>query len=77
MSKELLTEEEVIEVTEMPEAILRVADAGEKLLASGLTQRAIVLLIQDHIGSTFITKTQITEVLRAIPQLKKYIGERK
>lgn len=77
MNKEQLTEEEVIEVMEMPEAILRVADAGEKLLASGLTQRAIVLLIQDHIGSIHITKKQVTDVLRAIPQLKKYISGRK
>lgn len=61
------------EVADLAEAIIRVADAGEKLLNSGLGQRAIVLLLQDSIGEKYINRSQITEVLDALPRLKRYL----
>lgn len=61
------------DVADMSEAILRVVEAGEALLNSGLTEKAIVLLLQAKIGSSAISKSSIENVLWAIPRLKDYL----
>jgi len=54
-------------------ALLRVAEAGERLLASGLTKRAIVVLLKDRLGQ--MQKRDIERVLDALPALKSYLSE--
>lgn len=61
------------DVAEMAEAILRVAEAGETLLSSGITRKGIVTLLHQEIGAAYITKKQIEYVLDAIPRLKGYL----
>jgi hypothetical protein len=61
------------DVADMAEAILRLADAGEALLNSGLTRDAIVTLMHRQIGVTYISRSQIEYVLDAIPRLKGYL----
>jgi hypothetical protein len=61
------------DVADMAEAILRVAEAGEALLNSGVTQNALVILLQDEIGVKHITRDQVRYVLVAIPRLKTYL----
>lgn len=61
------------DVADMAEAILRVAEAGEALLASGITQDALVILIQEEIGNKYITRSQVRYVLNSIPRLKTYL----
>lgn len=56
------------------EAIMRISDAAEGLTRSGLTERALILLIQDKIGVANINKKDIENVLRAIPKLRHYLG---
>lgn len=55
--------------------IERLASAGEDLLATGLTDRAIVVLLQDHIGPTHIGRREIQLVLDALPELRRYAGD--
>lgn len=59
------------EVAELAEAILRVADAGERLLNSRLTKRAIKVLIQDL--DSRLSLSDIAAVLEALPRLKGYV----
>ena len=56
----------------LAKSIVQVAEASEKLLNAGLTRRAIVVLLQDGIGSTKITKNQIRLVLENLPRLKAW-----
>lgn len=51
-------------------SIIDVAEAFQKINNSKLKKRAIVLLLQDSIGSTNITRTQIELVLEHAPKLK-------
>lgn len=53
-------------------SIIKVSQSAEKLLNSGLTQRAIVVLLQDGIGVTQISKGQILLVLENLPRLKAW-----
>lgn len=55
------------------EQIEKLADAADALLGSRLSRRAIVLLLQDRIGSPAIGRTQINAVLDALPELRRYI----
>ncbi len=67
--------EESVEL--MAESVVQVAKALEKLLNSGLTKKAIVILLQDGIGTSKITKSQIYLVLEALPRLKAwYVREK-
>lgn len=61
------------DVAEMAEAILRVAEAGESLLKSGLTQDAIITLLHREAGPAYISRSQIELVLNSIPRLKGYL----
>lgn len=60
------------DVADLAEAILRVADAGERLLDSKLSKRAIQVLLKD-ITSSRIGMYEIESVLEALPRLKGYI----
>jgi hypothetical protein len=73
MNEEIIPEDINETFADMSEAILRVAEAGEKLLQSGLTKKAIIILLHNKIGTQYITKRQIEYVLDAIPELKTYL----
>lgn len=60
--------EEDLEI--LAESIIQVSTAFKKFKTSRLTERAIILLIQDRIGSTRINKGQIEAVLEAAGELK-------
>lgn len=59
------------EVADLAEAILRVADAGEALLNSRLSKRAIKVLIRDL--EPRLSLGEIDAVLTALPRLRSYI----
>lgn len=52
--------------------ITRLADAADKLLASGLNRRGLIVLLQDLTG---LRKNDLDTVLRALPLLRKYTTE--
>lgn len=56
----------------LAKSIIQVAEASEKLLNSGLTKRAIEVLLQDGIGASKISKGQIRLVLENLPRLKAW-----
>jgi hypothetical protein len=51
-------------------SIVQVADGFKKVLSSPLSQRALIVLIQDAVGGSNISKSQIKLVLEALPRLK-------
>lgn len=51
-------------------SIVQVAAGFEKVLASPLSRRALVVLLHDGIGVSKITKGQIELVIDALPRLK-------
>ena len=68
--------EENLEI--LAESIIQVAGAFQEFNDSRLTKRAIILLIQDRIGSTRINRSQIEAVLGAAAELKSaYIKKSK
>ena len=80
------TDEENPESVEIiADAIIKIADAFDKIEKSKLQRRALILLIQDNcgaVGQRFNKKkpnaTQINEILDSIATLKKaYIKEAK
>jgi hypothetical protein len=62
--------EESVEV--IATAIQEIATAAQELLSSGLTERGLIILLQDYTG---LGKREIREVLRALPKLRAYIEE--
>lgn len=54
----------------LAQSIVQVAEGFEKVLSSPLTQRALVVLLHDGIGTAKITKSQIKLVLDNLPRLK-------
>lgn len=56
---------------EIAESIKKVSDAAESMERSGLSRRAIVVLLQESIGSRRVTRDQILLVLDHLPRLKK------
>lgn len=70
MEKDIDAQEEV---ADLAEAILRVAEVGEALLKSGLTKRAIKVLIRDL--EPRLGLYDIQAVLEALPRLKGYVQE--
>ena len=67
--------EESVEL--MAQSVVQVAKASEKLLNSGLTKRAIVILLQAGIGASRISQTQIYLVLDNLPRLKAWYVKEK
>lgn len=61
----------------LAKSIIQVSEAASKLLKSGLTTRAIVVLLQDGIGMTKINKSQIYLVLNNLPRLKAWYVNKK
>jgi len=54
----------------LAKSVVQVAEASKKLLNSGLTKRAIIVLLHDGIGVSKINKKQIELVLDNLPRLK-------
>lgn len=72
------TESTVITISEgeesteiIAESIERVAAASEKLLASGLSRRALLVLLKDRTGLNFM---DINAVLNALPELRTFLA---
>lgn len=53
-------------------SIVQVAEGFQKVLNSPLSQRALVVLLQDGIGASYVSKSQIKLVLEALPRLKAW-----
>lgn len=56
----------------LAQSVIQVAEGFEKAFKSPLTQRAIIVLLQDGIGATKINKHQINLVLESLPRLKAW-----
>lgn len=56
----------------LAKSVIQVSEAAAKLVKSGLTQRAIIVLLQDGIGAAKIGKDQIKLVLENLPKLKAW-----
>jgi len=56
----------------LAQSIIQVANGFEKALKSSLTQRAVLVLLHDGIGTSKITRSQIRLVLEALPRLKAW-----
>lgn len=54
----------------LAESIINISNGFNKLLSSGLSERAYLVLLQDYIGNTRISKAQIKLVLDALPRLR-------
>lgn len=54
----------------MAKSVVQVAEGFKRLRESGLTDRALIVLLQDGIGQQNISKGQIQLVLEALPRLK-------
>jgi hypothetical protein len=87
MAKDATTEADAVEptvitITEgeqatelIADAIEQIADAAESLRHTGLSDRALVVLLQDAIGPARITRTAIRDVLDALPRLREYLDD--
>ena len=53
----------------LTEAIIKIHDALDKLTASGLTKRALVVLLHD---ATSVNRRDISAILDALPRLKQW-----
>ena len=60
--------EESVEL--LAKSVIQVAEGFERMKDSPLTQRGLIVLLHDGIGTSKITKTQIKLVLEALPRLK-------
>jgi hypothetical protein len=60
--------EESVEL--LASSIVQVAEGFKAVLASPLSQRALIVLLQDAIGGQHVSKAQIKLVLEALPRLK-------
>lgn len=54
----------------LAQSVIQVAEGFQKILNTPLNRRALIILLQDGIGATKITKGQIELVLDALPRLK-------
>ncbi len=72
-------ENEPVAVEILADSILQISVAAKKLLNSGLTMRAIVLLIQDlaQTGRRKISRDMIELVLENLPRLEEYVQKNK
>lgn len=64
----------------LAKAILETSECAKKLIASGLTKRALIVLIHNLVpsaqyGKPQVNKTQIREVLEALPKLREFLGK--
>ena len=56
----------------LAKSIVQVSEAAKKMLSAGLTERAIIVLLQDQIGAANISRVQIRLVLENLPRLKAW-----
>ena len=61
----------------LAQSIIQVADGFEKVNNSSLSQRALIVLLHDAIGTSKITRSQIKLVLEALPRLKGWYIKKK
>jgi len=54
----------------LAQSVIQVAEGFQKVLATPLTQRGLIVLLHDGIGQAKITKKQIQLVIEALPRLK-------
>ena len=54
----------------LAKSIVQVAEGFEKVLASPLKERTLILLLHDCVGTSKISKSQIKLVLEALPRLR-------
>ena len=70
--------EENPEPTEIiADAIIKISQAFERIKNGRLSQRALILLIQDAVGASFVSRGQIKEVLECLPDLKNLYIKKK
>lgn len=63
--------EEVPESVELlAQSVIQVGEGFERMKDSPLSQRGLIVLLHDGIGTSKITKSQIKLVLEALPRLK-------
>lgn len=67
-NKTSLLDTDLSEIKEIAEAIRQFSDLADALARSGLSQRAMLVLIKDCSG---VPQKQIKKVLDALPTLKK------
>lgn len=67
-------EDEPEDVVLVAQAILACAEAADRLLTSGLTLRALTVLLHD-LTSSGVTRTQIRDVLLTLPKLRVFLTE--
>lgn len=74
MAPRIKTNEENLEPAELiAQSIIQVSEAFEKIKKSGLSQRAIVLLLHDSIPARYkVGQKQIEAILEYAPQLKNH-----
>lgn len=60
----------------LAQSIVQVAEGFEKVLSTPLNRRALIVLLQDGIGTSKITKSQIELVLDGLPRLKGWYLKR-
>lgn len=65
-------EEEPESVELLARSVIQVAEGFERIKNTSLTQRALIVLLQDGIGQSRISKSQIKLVLEALPRLKAW-----
>jgi hypothetical protein len=53
-------------------SIVQVSEGFQNVLATPLTDRALIVLLQDASGASNISKSQIKLVLAALPRLKAW-----
>lgn len=53
-------------------SIVQVAEGFQKILATPLRERGLIVLLHDGIGQGKISKSQIKLVLEALPRLKAW-----
>lgn len=56
----------------LAQSVIQVAEGFERVSKSPLTQRGLIVLLHDGIGTAKITKSQIKLVLEALPRLKAW-----
>ena len=66
------TEEQPESTEVLADSIIKISEGFEKLLKSGLNERAYTVLLQDAIGATYISKSQIRLVIENLPRLRAW-----
>ena len=60
----------------LAQSIIQISDGFSKAMNSPLSQRALIVLLHDGIGTAKISKSQIQLVLENLPRLKAWYIKR-